>query len=106
MTATSPSAWNSVLPGTRTVAFTWRQERLSASAEQIHSLGLELHQRLGLLGGHLTKLGSNLEKAVDSYNSAIGSVETRVLVGRHPDDPGKLKSAPVPEEIIARFGQD
>src|SRR3954454_578766 len=37
---------------------------------------------------------------------AIEAFETRVLVGRHPDDPGKLKSAPVPEEIIARFGQD
>jgi 4-hydroxybenzoyl-CoA thioesterase len=28
-----------------------------------------------------------------------------VLVGRHPDDPGKLKSAVVPEEIIAKFMQ-
>jgi len=26
-----------------------------------------------------------------------------VLVGRHPDDPSKLKSAPMPAEIIARF---
>ncbi len=37
---------------------------------------------------------------------AIEAFETRVLVGRHPDDSGKLKSAPVPEEIIARFKQD
>jgi 4-hydroxybenzoyl-CoA thioesterase len=28
-----------------------------------------------------------------------------VLVGHHPDDPGKLKSAAVPEEIIAKFMQ-
>ena len=34
---------------------------------------------------------------------AIEAFETRVLVGRHPDDPARLKSAPVPEEIIARF---
>jgi 4-hydroxybenzoyl-CoA thioesterase len=34
---------------------------------------------------------------------AIEAFETRVLVGRHPDDPGKLKSAAVPEEIIAKF---
>jgi len=26
-----------------------------------------------------------------------------VLVGRHPDDPSRLKSAAVPEEIIAKF---
>src|SRR3981081_3747434 len=36
---------------------------------------------------------------------AIEAFETRVLVGRHPDDPGRLKSAPVPEEIIAKFNQ-
>ena len=34
---------------------------------------------------------------------AIEAFETRVLVGRHPDDPGRLKSAPVPEEIVAKF---
>jgi 4-hydroxybenzoyl-CoA thioesterase len=34
---------------------------------------------------------------------AIEAFETRVLVGRHPDDPGRLKSAPVPQEIIAKF---
>jgi 4-hydroxybenzoyl-CoA thioesterase len=28
-----------------------------------------------------------------------------VLVGRHPDDPNRLKSAPMPAEIIARFKQ-
>ena len=36
---------------------------------------------------------------------AIEAFETRVLVGRHPDDPARLKSAPVPQEIIARFMQ-
>ncbi len=64
----------------RTVAFTWRQERLSASATAIHTLGRELHGRLATLGGHLGRLGANLERAVESYNSAIGSVESRVLV--------------------------
>jgi len=34
---------------------------------------------------------------------AIEAFETRVLVGRHPDDPARLKSAAVPEEIIAKF---
>ena len=34
---------------------------------------------------------------------AIEAFETRVLVGRHPDDPARLKSAPFPEEIIERF---
>jgi len=30
---------------------------------------------------------------------AIEAFETRVLVGRHPDDPARLKIAAVPEEI-------
>src|SRR5256885_13327641 len=34
---------------------------------------------------------------------AIEAFEPRVLVGRHPDAPARLKSAPVPVEIIARF---
>ncbi|HLX16308.1 MAG TPA: thioesterase family protein [Bradyrhizobium sp.] len=34
---------------------------------------------------------------------AIEAFETRVLVGRHPDDPARLKSAPFPREMIAKF---
>ena len=34
---------------------------------------------------------------------AIEAWETRVLVGKHPDDPARLKSAPVPQEIIDKF---
>ena len=64
----------------RTVAFTWRQERLSASAAEVHALGRELHGRLGTLAGHLTSLGTGLERAVQSYNHTVRSMETRVLV--------------------------
>ena len=64
----------------RTVAFTWRQERLSESAAAIHALGQELHSRLATLGSHFSRLGISLERAVESYNSAVGSVESRVLV--------------------------
>jgi 4-hydroxybenzoyl-CoA thioesterase len=34
---------------------------------------------------------------------AIEAWETRVLVGKHPDDPARLKSAPMPQEIIDKF---
>lgn len=37
---------------------------------------------------------------------AIEAFETRVLVGRDPGNPDKLKSAPVPPEIVARFGRE
>ena len=64
----------------RTIAFTWRQERFSASAAEVHALGRELHGRLGTVAGHLTSLGSGLERAVQSYNHTVRSLETRVLV--------------------------
>jgi 4-hydroxybenzoyl-CoA thioesterase len=34
---------------------------------------------------------------------AIEAFEKRVLVGRDPNDPEKLKSAPMPKEIIEKF---
>jgi len=64
----------------RTVAYTWRQEALAANAQQIHRLGKELHGRLATMGGHVAKLGSQLDKAVKSYNQTVSSLESRVLV--------------------------
>jgi DNA recombination protein RmuC len=64
----------------RTVAFGWRQDRLSASAEQILTLGRELYHRLVATNGHLDQLGRNLQRAVAAYNSAISAIESRVLV--------------------------
>ena len=34
---------------------------------------------------------------------AIEAWETRVWVGRHPDDPERIKSKPIPDEVKARF---
>ncbi|GAB2746383.1 DNA recombination protein RmuC [Nocardioides pakistanensis] len=64
----------------RTVAYAWTQEALADKARDIHSLGRELHDRIGVMGGHLDKLGRSLTAAVTSYNKAVGSLETRVLV--------------------------
>jgi DNA recombination protein RmuC len=44
------------------------------------SLGREVYDRLGTLGGHVDKLGRTLSSAVDSYNSAVASLESRVFV--------------------------
>lgn len=40
------------------------------------------------------------------FNAGILSVEgeeTRVWVGRHPDDPTRLKSKPIPDEVAAKL---
>jgi DNA recombination protein RmuC len=63
----------------RTVAYTWQQEALTAHARQVFELGQELYRRLGGLGGHVQKLGRSLTRAVDDYNSTVGSLERTVL---------------------------
>lgn len=64
----------------KAVAYGWRQEALTINAAHISELGKELHERLGTMGGHFARLGERLDKAVESYNSAMSSLETRVLV--------------------------
>ena len=65
----------------RTVALGWRQETLADSARQISAAGQELYKRLGDFGGHMDKLGKELKQALGAYNSAVGSLETRLLPG-------------------------
>jgi 4-hydroxybenzoyl-CoA thioesterase len=36
---------------------------------------------------------------------AVEGLEKRVWVGRHPDDPAKIKSQPIPQEIIGLFSR-
>ncbi len=64
----------------RTVGYAWRQEALAHNAQQVYELGRELHSRLATMGGHLSRLGGQLENAVKSYNQTVASMESRVLV--------------------------
>lgn len=81
----------------RAVAYGWRQEKLAENAAEISMLGKELYKRLSDMGDHWSKLGKSLERAVESYNSAIGSLETRVMVSARKF--GELKTAPLGVEI-------
>jgi len=84
----------------RTVAYTWRQEALAANAAKVHQLGRELYTRLGTMGGHVTKLGSQLNSAVKSYNATVSSLEGRVLVTAR-----KLHELNVADEPLEQPGQ-
>lgn len=42
-------------------------------------------------------------KVLKGETQAIEAWETRVWVGRHPDDPERIKSQPIPEAVKARF---
>ncbi|HEX8640010.1 MAG TPA: DNA recombination protein RmuC [Allosphingosinicella sp.] len=63
----------------RTVASVWRQERLAEEAAEIARLGKELHSRLATMGGHVARMGRNLELATGAYNAFVGSLETQVM---------------------------
>lgn len=64
----------------RAIAYGWRQESIAANAKEISELGAELYKRISDLGGHWIDLGRNLARAVESFNSAAGSLESRVFV--------------------------
>ncbi len=64
----------------RTIAFGWRQEALAHNARDIAELGKTLYERVGKVAEHWSGVGGNLQKAVDAYNKATSSLESRVLV--------------------------
>jgi DNA recombination protein RmuC len=64
----------------RAIAFGWRQEAIAANAKEISELGAELYKRIADLGGHWVELRAHLSRTVDAFNSAVGSLESRVMV--------------------------
>ena len=64
----------------KAVSYGWRQEAASQNAQAIGELGHELYERLFMLCTHVNKVGSDIEKAMNSYNQMVGSFEKRVFV--------------------------
>ena len=63
----------------RAVAYGWRQECMTAHAEEAGRLGKELYERMAVLAEHMNDVGQALGKSVSAYNRAVGSLETRIL---------------------------
>jgi DNA recombination protein RmuC len=64
----------------RTIASSWREEKIAESARAVSQLGRELYERLATMVEHVSVLGRRLDSAVQAYNQTVGSLERRVLV--------------------------
>ena len=80
----------------------WQEQTIAENARQISELGKELFKRVSDMAEHWHRVGKNLSSAVQSYNEAVGTLETRVLVtGRKFKklDPGSAADIPQPAQI-------
>ncbi|MBI4264759.1 MAG: DNA recombination protein RmuC [Acidobacteria bacterium] len=63
-----------------TVAHSWRQEALTENYREVARLGREFYERLAVFADRLDEVRKRLDGAVQAYNEAAGSFESRVLV--------------------------
>ena len=63
----------------KAVAYGWQQEAIARNARAISELGKELYSRVAVMGSHLEHLRDSLVSAVDSFDAAVGSLESRIL---------------------------
>jgi DNA recombination protein RmuC len=63
-----------------TIAHTWRQEALTENYREVARLGKEFYERLATFADRFDDVRKRLDGAVQAYNEAAGSLESRVLV--------------------------
>src|SRR5438094_5779053 len=64
----------------KAVSYGWRQEQMAANAQEVGKLGKELYDRLRIITSYFADIGKGLDRALESYNKGVGSLEARVLV--------------------------
>jgi DNA recombination protein RmuC len=63
-----------------TVAHSWRHEALTENYREVAQLGKEFYERLATFAERFDDVRKRLDGAVQAYNEAAGSFESRVLV--------------------------
>ncbi|HEY6731608.1 MAG TPA: DNA recombination protein RmuC [Solirubrobacterales bacterium] len=91
----------------RTMELGWRQERMVAEAAEVAEAAKTLHARFGKFLGDFEKVGKGLRTATGAYDTAVGSMERRLLPQLRKVEglgvaPGKEIEAPQPVEATVR----
>ena len=91
----------------RTMELGWRQERMVAEAGEIADAAGTLHARFSKFLGDFEKVGKGLTTAANAYDSAVGSMDRRLLPQLRKVEglgvaPGKEIEPPEPVEITVR----
>lgn len=63
----------------KTVALSWKEDRLRENLEKVKELGQELHKRLQDASVHIQAMSKALNQTVEAHNKFIGSIEKRVF---------------------------
>ncbi len=63
----------------KAVSFGWMQLHLAENGRKIAEQGIQLYKRLYTFTEHLGKIGKNLKATVNSYNSSVGSLQSRIF---------------------------
>lgn len=64
----------------KAISYGWQQEQRAANADEVGKLGKELYDRIRTFVNYFGEIGRNLDRALESYNKGVGSLEARVLV--------------------------
>jgi DNA recombination protein RmuC len=93
----------------RTIAFQWRQVEQAENTRNAIEICRELYKRFSIWTEHYEKVGSNLKKTVESFNSSVGTYQSGINPQvkklhdiRIQDDTGKEIKGPEVIELETR----